>query len=76
MKERSLYSGVGGGLPGTRSLGWRRGGHVEWNDCCQRVLRQRIERNPDAVVRGMERLETIGNGQMASVVELAWRTMT
>lgn len=42
MRELSLYSGVGGGLLGTHLLGWECVGYVEWNDYCQRVLRQRI----------------------------------
>jgi DNA (cytosine-5)-methyltransferase 1 len=42
MRELSLFSGIGGGLLGTKILGWRSVGYVEWNDYCQRVLRQRI----------------------------------
>ena len=42
MKELSLFSGVGGGLLDTHLLGWECIGYVEWNDYCQRVIRQRI----------------------------------
>ena len=43
MRELSLFSGAGGGLLGTKLLGWRHCGYVEYNDYCQRVIRQRIE---------------------------------
>lgn len=42
MKELSLFSGAGGGLLGTKLLGWNHIGYVEYNDYCQRVIRQRI----------------------------------
>ena len=43
MRELNLFSGVGGGLLGTHHLlGWECIGYVEWNDYCQRVIRQRI----------------------------------
>ena len=42
MKELSLFSGAGGGLLGTKLLGWQHVGYVEYNDYCQRVIRQRI----------------------------------
>ena len=42
MRELSLFSGAGGGLLGTHLLGWRPVGYVEFNDYCQRVIRQRI----------------------------------
>jgi DNA (cytosine-5)-methyltransferase 1 len=42
MKELSLFSGAGGGLLGTKLLGWNHVGYVEYNDYCQRVIRQRI----------------------------------
>ncbi len=42
MRELSLFSGAGGGLLGTHLLGWRPIGYVEFNDYCQRVIRQRI----------------------------------
>jgi DNA (cytosine-5)-methyltransferase 1 len=43
MRELSLFTGAGGGLLGTRLLGWRPVGYVEWADYCQRVLRARID---------------------------------
>lgn len=43
MRELSLFSGIGGGLLGTLLLGWHPVGYVEWDDYCQRVLRQRID---------------------------------
>jgi DNA (cytosine-5)-methyltransferase 1 len=41
--ELSLFSGAGGGLLGTKLLGWRCAGYVENDDYCQRVLAGRIE---------------------------------
>jgi DNA (cytosine-5)-methyltransferase 1 len=43
MKELSLFSGAGGGILGTQLLGWETIGYVEYNEYCQRVIRQRIE---------------------------------
>tara|TARA_R100001377_G_scaffold83410_1_gene64876 strand:- start:324 stop:599 length:276 start_codon:yes stop_codon:yes gene_type:complete len=43
MKELSLFSGAGGGLLGTKLLGWEHCGYVEFNDYCQRVIAQRID---------------------------------
>jgi DNA (cytosine-5)-methyltransferase 1 len=43
VNELSLFSGAGGGLLGSKLLGWRCIGYVEWEEYCQRVLRQRIE---------------------------------
>lgn len=43
MNELSLFSGAGGGLLGTKLLGWRPIGYVEWNDYCQRVIAARIK---------------------------------
>ena len=43
MKELSLFSGAGGGVLGTQLLGWETIGYVEYNEYCQRVIRQRIE---------------------------------
>jgi DNA (cytosine-5)-methyltransferase 1 len=40
--ELSLFSGSGGGLLGTKLLGFRHIGYVEWNEHCQRVIKQRI----------------------------------
>ena len=42
-KELSLFSGAGGGLLGTKLLGWKHCGYVEFNEYCQRVIRQRID---------------------------------
>jgi len=42
MRELSLFSGAGGGLLGTKLLGWKAIGYVEWNEYCQRVIAQRI----------------------------------
>ena len=43
MNELSLFSGAGGGLLGTKLLGWRSVGYVENNTYCQQILAQRIE---------------------------------
>ena len=43
MRELSLFSGAGGGLLGTKLLGWEAIGYVEFNDYCQRVIKQRID---------------------------------
>jgi DNA (cytosine-5)-methyltransferase 1 len=43
MKELSLFSGAGGGLLGTKLLGWEHCGYVEFDDYCQRVIAQRID---------------------------------
>ena len=43
LRELSLFSGVGGGLLGTRYLlKWQTVGYVEYEEYCQKVLRQRI----------------------------------
>jgi len=42
MNELSLFSGTGGGLLGTKLLGFMPVGYVENNDYCQRILKQRI----------------------------------
>jgi DNA (cytosine-5)-methyltransferase 1 len=42
MRELSLFTGAGGGLLGTKLLGRRHVGYVEWNDHCQKVLAARI----------------------------------
>ena len=42
MNELSLFSGVGGGLLGSKLLGWRCIGYVEKDEYCQRVIQQRI----------------------------------
>lgn len=43
MRELSLFSGAGGGLLGTKLLGWRCVGYVEIEEYCQKVLAQRIK---------------------------------
>lgn len=43
MRELSLFSGAGGGLLGTKLLGWQHCGYVEYNNYCQRVIKQRIK---------------------------------
>jgi DNA (cytosine-5)-methyltransferase 1 len=43
MKELSLFSGAGGGLLGTKLLGWEHCGYVEFSKYCQRVIRARID---------------------------------
>jgi DNA (cytosine-5)-methyltransferase 1 len=44
MRELSLFSGAGGGLLASKYLlGWRTIGYVEWNEYCQKVIRQRIK---------------------------------
>ncbi|MGB2418763.1 MAG: DNA cytosine methyltransferase [Luminiphilus sp.] len=43
MNELSLFTGAGGGVLGTKLLGWKSVGYVEWDKYCQQVLAQRIE---------------------------------
>jgi DNA (cytosine-5)-methyltransferase 1 len=43
MNELSLFSGAGGGLLGTKLLGFTAVGYVEWNKYCCQVLEQRIK---------------------------------
>lgn len=43
MNELSLFSGAGGGLLGTKLLGWNHIGYVEYNEYCQQVIAQRIK---------------------------------
>ncbi len=43
MKELSLFSGAGGGLLGTKLVGFIHCGYVEYDDYCQRIIKQRIE---------------------------------
>lgn len=43
MNELSLFSGSGGGLLGTKLLGWNHIGYVEWDEYCQQVIAQRIK---------------------------------
>ncbi len=43
FNELSLFSGAGGGLLGTKLLGFQHIGYIEFNDYCQRVIAQRIK---------------------------------
>ena len=43
MRELSLFSGAGGGLLGTKLLGWEHCGYVEFNEYCQKVIKARIK---------------------------------
>lgn len=43
FKELSLFSGIGGGLLGTKLLGWKTIGYVENNPYCQTILQARIK---------------------------------
>lgn len=43
MYELSLFTGGGGGVLGTKLLGWKTIGYVEINDYCQRIIAQRIK---------------------------------
>lgn len=42
LNELSLFTGAGGGLLGTKLLGWKAIGYVEKETYCQKVIRQRI----------------------------------
>lgn len=42
MNELSLFTGAGGGLLGTKLLGWKHIGYVEKEPYCQRIIAQRI----------------------------------
>jgi len=42
VRELSLFTGAGGGLLGTKLLGWEPVGYVEWNKYCQQVIAARI----------------------------------
>lgn len=43
MNELSLFSGAGGGVLGSKILGWKTLGYVEWESYCQKVIAQRIK---------------------------------
>lgn len=43
MNELSLFTGAGGGLLGTKLLGFRPIGYVEWDGYCQAIIAQRIK---------------------------------
>jgi DNA (cytosine-5)-methyltransferase 1 len=42
VNELSLFTGAGGGIWGSKLLGWETVGYVESDEYCQRVIRQRI----------------------------------
>lgn len=42
MNELSLFTGAGGGVLGSKILGWETVGYVEWDEYCQKVIAQRI----------------------------------
>lgn len=42
MNELSLYTGIGGGIWGSKILGHRIVGYVEWVEYCQEVIKSRI----------------------------------
>lgn len=43
MRELSLFAGCGGGLLGTKLLGFKHIGYVEINEYCQQIIAQRIK---------------------------------
>ena len=43
MRELSLFSGGGGGIYGSKLLGWKTVGYVEYDDYCQKIISQRIK---------------------------------
>jgi DNA (cytosine-5)-methyltransferase 1 len=43
MRELSLFTGAGGGVLGSKLLGWTTVGYVEWEPYCQKVIKRRIE---------------------------------
>jgi len=42
LKELSLFTGAGGGVLGSKLLGWTTIGYVEYEKYCQKILKQRI----------------------------------
>ena len=42
MNELSLFTGAGGGVLGSKILGWRTIGYVEYEKYCQEIIKQRI----------------------------------
>jgi DNA (cytosine-5)-methyltransferase 1 len=42
MRELSLFTGAGGGVLGSKLLGWETIGYVEWDTYCQNVIAARI----------------------------------
>jgi DNA (cytosine-5)-methyltransferase 1 len=43
MRELSLFTGGGGGVYGTKLLGWNTVGYVEWDEYCQQIIAARIK---------------------------------
>jgi DNA (cytosine-5)-methyltransferase 1 len=43
LRELSLFTGCGGGLYGTKLLGFKTVGYVEFDEYCQKVIAQRIK---------------------------------
>jgi len=43
MRELSLFTGAGGGIYGSKILGWSTIGYVEWEEYPQKVIAQRIK---------------------------------
>ena len=43
MNELSLFTGAGGGVYGSKLLGWNTVGYVEYDEFCQAVIAQRIK---------------------------------
>jgi len=43
MNELSLFTGIGGGVLGSKLLGWKTIGYVEINEYCQKIIQQRIK---------------------------------
>ena len=43
MNELSLFTGAGGGVLGSKLLGWKTIGYCEINESCQKIIAQRVE---------------------------------
>jgi len=43
MRELSLFTGLGGGIYGSKLLGWKTVAYVEWEPYCQKIIAQRIK---------------------------------
>lgn len=91
MRELSLFTGAGGGLLGTKLLGFHHVGYVEFNEYCQKIIAQRIKDGvlDNAPIFGDVRafiaegfahsytgLVDVINGQVPAVVEAAFRKLT
>ena len=76
-RELSLFTGAGGGLLGTRLLGWETIGYVEIDEYCQRVLRAR---RPATVRESFATFDPESRCwrtfQVPAVVEAAWKALT